>query len=56
MAKAVIKTTENAKSVEAFIDAQAEEQVRKDCRVLVKIMQKATGEPPNVGHLHRRLW
>jgi hypothetical protein len=42
MAKAKIKTTENAGSVEAFIEAQPQ-QVRDDCRVIMKMMEKATG-------------
>lgn len=45
MAKAKNKTVETTNSVAAFIDAQPQEQVRSDCRVLVELMQKATGEP-----------
>ncbi len=48
MAKATIKTTENTGSVDAFINAQKEEQVRDDCRVIIKMMEKATGEPPKM--------
>lgn len=37
------KTKVNTASVEDFIDAQASEQVRDDCRTLVSLMEKATG-------------
>lgn len=48
MAKAKNKTVETTDSVAAFIDTLPQEQVREDCRVLVKMMQKATGEPPKM--------
>ena len=37
------KTKVNAASVDDFIDAQASEHVRDDCRTLVSLMEKATG-------------
>lgn len=48
MAKAKIKTVETAASVDAFINAQKDAEVRSDCRELVRIMRKATGEPPRM--------
>lgn len=48
MKKATIKTSENTSSVDAFIDGQNDEQVREDCRVIIKMMQKATGAPPKM--------
>lgn len=38
------KTTPNNASVVAFLDAIADEQERADCKVLAKMMHKATGE------------
>lgn len=43
MAKAELKTQLNDASVEAFIDAQSPE-VAADCRAIMQLMQKATGE------------
>lgn len=40
------KTKPTAKSVAAFLEAVADEGVRRDCRTLVEIMQTATGAPP----------
>ena len=48
MAKAEIKTKENTASVDAFIDAQKDEQVRDDSRALVKLMSAVTGEKPKM--------
>ncbi len=47
MAKAELKTKETTASVEAFVDKQPE-GVRADCRMLVKLMKKATGEEPRM--------
>lgn len=47
MAKAELKTKENDASVETFLDQQPEE-VAADCRAIVKMMQKATGEKPRM--------
>lgn len=41
--KAERKTKVNTASVDEFIDAQASEQVRDDCRTLVSLMEQATG-------------
>ena len=43
MAKAELKTKENDASVEAFIAAQPD-AVAADCRSIMKLMKKATGE------------
>lgn len=40
------KTKPTNASVEAFLSALPDEQVQQDCRELVKMMQKITGEPP----------
>jgi hypothetical protein len=40
------KTQPTTASAEAFIDALADEQRRRDCRVLLKLMRSATGAPP----------
>ncbi len=45
MAKAELKTKLNDASVDAFIDAQPEE-IATDCRTIMKLMKKATGEEP----------
>lgn len=45
MAKAELKTKETKASVDAFIDKQPE-AVATDCRTLVKLMKKTTGEDP----------
>lgn len=43
MAKAELKTKETKASVDAFIDEQPE-AVAADCRTLIQLMKKATGE------------
>lgn len=40
------KTHATAASVEAFIDKQPKEEVRDDCRTLMKLMHALTGEEP----------
>jgi hypothetical protein len=45
---AVVKTTQNNASVKDFINALENEEKRKDCNVLLKLMQKATGEKPKL--------
>lgn len=45
---AEIKTKQTESSVEDFIDKIADEQKRKDTLVLVKMMQKASGEKPKM--------
>ncbi len=47
MAKAELKTKETSASVEAFIAKQSE-AVASDCRTLIKLMKKATGEEPKM--------
>jgi hypothetical protein len=42
------KTRLTSASVEDFIDSQASEQVRDDCRTLVALMQKATKAAPEM--------
>jgi hypothetical protein len=42
------KTTLTKASVDDFIDSQASEQVRDDCRTLVAIMRKATKAKPEM--------
>ena len=43
MAKAELKTKETKASVDAFIDMQPD-AVAADCRTIIKLMEKATGE------------
>jgi len=45
---AVIKTKQTESSVEDFIDKIIDEQKRKDTLVLLKMMQKASGEKPKM--------
>lgn len=40
------KTHATAASVDAFIDKQPKEEVRDDCRALMKLMHELTGEKP----------
>lgn len=40
------KTHATAASVDAFIDKQPKEEVRDDCRMLMKLMHELTGEEP----------
>ena len=40
------KTKPTAKSVDAYLDEIPDEQRRKDCKALVKIMKRVTGEKP----------
>ncbi len=47
MAKTELKTKLNDASVDAFIDAQPAE-VAADCRAIVALMRKATGEGPKM--------
>ena len=42
------KTKPNKLSVDKFIESQPDEQVRKDCAVISKLMSEATGEPPQM--------
>ena len=42
------KTKRTGKSVEEFIYSQGSEQVRDDCRTIIKIMQKATKAKPEM--------
>lgn len=49
MAKlAVVKTTQNELSVVNFLDSITNEQQRKDSRVILKMMEKATKEKPKM--------
>lgn len=47
MARTELKTKENTASVEAFIGKQPE-AVAADCRALIKLMRKVTGEDPRM--------
>jgi hypothetical protein len=47
MAKAELKTKVNEASVDAFIDQQSE-ATAADCRTIIKLMKKATGEEPRM--------
>ncbi len=47
MAKAELKTKVNEASVDTFIDKQPE-AVAKDCRIIMNLMKKATGEEPKM--------
>ncbi|MBP6697783.1 MAG: DUF1801 domain-containing protein [Flavobacteriales bacterium] len=47
MANAELKTKVNEASVDAFIDKQPE-AVAADCRTILKLMKKATGEEPKM--------
>ncbi len=38
------KTKATAATVDAFIDKQPKEEVRDDCRALMKLMHELTGE------------
>jgi len=40
------KTHATAASVDAFIDKQGKEEMRDDCRALMKLMHELTGEEP----------
>lgn len=42
------KTKPTKLSVDKFIKSQPDEQVRKDCAVISKLMSEATGEPPKM--------
>ena len=54
------KTQATKASVDAFIDKQPKEEVRDDCRTLMKLMRELTGEEPYMygpsivgyGHYH----
>ena len=48
MAKALLKTRPTAVSVDAFIDAQPDPEVRKDLRTIIKWMSGATKEKPEM--------
>lgn len=43
-----IKTKQTSSSVDGFIDSIADEQKRKDCHVILKMMEKATKERPKM--------
>lgn len=45
---AEIKTKETSASVDSFIDSVANEQKRKDCYTIIKMMEKATKEKPKM--------
>jgi len=45
---AILKTKENEASVEDYINALKNDDQRKDCMVLKKLMQKATNEKPKM--------
>jgi len=43
-----LKTKQNELSVDAYIDAIADETRREDCRTVIKLMTKATKEKPKM--------
>lgn len=43
-----LKTKKNEASVEGFLDSVADEQVRKDCYEILKIMRQVTKEEPKM--------
>src|SRR5688500_20359258 len=45
---AELKTKPTKLSVDKFIKSQPDEQVRKDCAVISKLMSEATGEAPKM--------
>lgn len=45
---AVIKTRPTSLSVTGFIDSIPDEQKRKDCHIILKLMEKATKEKPKM--------
>ena len=45
---AEIKTKENSASIDSFISSIADEQKRKDSQVILKMMEKASGEKPKM--------
>jgi hypothetical protein len=45
---AEIKTKENTASVKEFINGIKFEQQKKDCNVILKMMEKATGQKPKM--------
>ena len=45
---AEIKTKQNSSSVEDFIETIADEQKRKDTRVILQLMEKASNEKPQM--------
>lgn len=48
MAKAELKTKVNDESVTKFLNNVADEQKRKDCFEILKLMQQITGEEPKM--------
>lgn len=46
--KYTLKTRETVAPVDAFIDKQPKEEVRDDCRTLLKLMGELTGEEPRM--------
>jgi hypothetical protein len=48
MAKNDIKTKENEASVEDFLNGVGDENVRADCRKIVKLMSNSTGDEPKM--------
>ncbi len=45
---AKVKTTENSSSIEDFINGVKEEQKRKDCLLLLKLIKKISKEEPKM--------
>lgn len=43
MAKAKLKTTENERSVEEYLNGIADENAKEDCREIAAMMERATG-------------
>jgi hypothetical protein len=49
---AEIKTKQTSASVEDYINSIADEQKRKDSKVILKLMQTATKEKPKLWEAH----
>ena len=45
---ATLKTTPTEASVDAFLDAVEDDARREDCRTVLDLMQRVTGEPPQM--------
>ena len=43
---AELKTKKNSASVEEFLNSLSDEERRRECREIIKLMKKATGEEP----------
>lgn len=46
--KAKVKTQKSTTNVSQYIAQVKDENLRKDCQILVKVFKKATGKPPKI--------